>query len=102
MKQIPFKVLGQTWKIVLCKKSKYFNTKKDVGGTVYQTNTIYLKTHIGKNLIPASSMQSTLIHEIGHIVEYSLKIKIKHDDVDRFEAGFFDVLNDNGWLKLTF
>lgn len=66
----------------------------------YVTNRIYIRTHSkdGK-VIPPESIDSTVYHEIQELVKKVLRVQIKHDDIDRFEAGMYEVLKSNGWLK---
>lgn len=105
-KTINFVAFGQNWKIKFLKNHKYFTTKEDgtqeVGAMSTVTNTIYIKTHDREgNLIPDSALQSCILHEMLHLVEQQLNIKIKHDDIDRFEMGLFDILSQNGFLNFN-
>lgn len=98
MKSRSLIIQGQKWRVVVTKRHKMLmdarTNKLNMGTTAFSQNTIYiLKT------LPEQSQKSTLLHEILHVLENNLDLKLPEGTIMRLEAGLYAVLHDN---KLKF
>lgn len=90
MKSFKFTAFGQEWQVKVLKKHP--ELEGHFGNTNLNKNIVYISSEL-KN----DQQLSTLLHEIIHIVEFSLSVKmIKNEkDTRKFEAGLFQIIHDN-------
>lgn len=68
-------------------------------GQVAQINMRSLEIRIGAHL-PSSREDEALLHEIVEALNYHLELKLEHRTINQLSEGLFQVLKDNGLLKI--
>lgn len=92
MKSFKIKAYGQTWKVKVLKKHPLLNNK--FGEFNVGTNTIFIDATSSEQ-----QQQTTLLHEIIHLIEFCTEMSLKERDVMCLESGLFQIIHDN---KLRF
>jgi Zn-dependent peptidase ImmA (M78 family) len=88
------KIAGRTFDV------EYFDFDKSVRGNNMDGNCAHNKQHIQiDSTNHRQHQESTLLHEIIHLVSNSMNMDLKEEQVAQLETGLYQVLNDNGFLK---
>jgi hypothetical protein len=82
------KILGYHYTVETDKDARYVSSTGSMDG-----NKQLIRIASDINI---ENKQSTLIHEIIEALSYHLDLKLEHSVIMAFEAGFFQILTDNG------
>jgi Zn-dependent peptidase ImmA (M78 family) len=87
-------ILGRTFKVEYIDFDEVYPVNNE-DGTCYISK---LRIQIdSKN--PREVQESTLLHEMLHAISDALELGFEEKTIKRFEAGLYQVLNDNGFLR---
>lgn len=81
-------ILGYNYTII---SDKDRNDMEAWGIANHKSLKIFLATDLGDQ-----QLLSTLLHEILESIKFHLDITLEHDDLNRLEAGLFQILGKNG------
>lgn len=81
-------------------KVKLVGFKEELKNTTHKGLLLSEKQEIFINkTYHVETRESTLIHEIIHQINLDYNIGLSEKNIERFEAGLYQVLKDNGLLK---
>jgi Zn-dependent peptidase ImmA (M78 family) len=90
------KVLGRTFEVIYCDLRKEQETEAH-GYVLYKEQKIYIDNHLNN----IEKQESTLLHEIIHIIYDILGLKQDENVINLLEAGLYQVFKDNDILGKT-
>jgi Zn-dependent peptidase ImmA (M78 family) len=91
------KILGRTFVIEMIDLKKEKDNYQLGGYLLYEDQRIAID-----NTKHKEHQESTLLHEIIHAIVFMQAIELKEKDIERLEAGLYQVIKDNPEIFMSF